>query len=366
MPSTDPQGVQANVNGIDPKLTIPKTLIFQLATEKQLGKNLIVGINYSGSEGYGLISGNRDYNRFAGDLIQNAGRLTRLNPNFGSMGFVWNKNSSNYNAMILTARQHLNSGFDWQASYTYSHALDYGMHKNVELVKTLRETLGEDYEIMFDAFSGWDQDYALEWAKRVEQYRPRWMEEVTHPEKIDSFAAIRRGTSVPLASGEHFYGRWEVERYLQAATVSIVQADPEWCGGLSELLKIGTVASLHDVSVIPIDKAEDYERFVARDGEDIERNPGRVVLVAACIEIEEDAGRDGRHLGSEPDDLVVHDLEISIQERLIEPSLIHEGGVSSHHVLDGHHSGKLRLVPVVDAGFDALLVHGLGTDGSFH
>ncbi|MDR3741229.1 MAG: enolase C-terminal domain-like protein [Terracidiphilus sp.] len=126
-----------------------------------------------------------------------------------------------------------------------------GMRKNVELVKTLRETLGDDYEIMFDAFSGWDQDYALEWAKQVEQYRPHWMEEVTHPEKIESFAAIRRGTTVPLASGEHFYGRWEVERYLQAGTVSVVQADPEWCGGLSELLKIGTVASLHDVPVIP-------------------------------------------------------------------------------------------------------------------
>lgn len=126
-----------------------------------------------------------------------------------------------------------------------------GMRKNVELVKILRETLGEDYEIMFDAFSGWDQDYALEWAKQVEQYRPHWMEEVTHPEKIDSFAAIRRGTSIPLAAGEHFYGRWEVERYLQAGTVSVVQADPEWCGGLSELLKIGTVASLHDVPVIP-------------------------------------------------------------------------------------------------------------------
>lgn len=126
-----------------------------------------------------------------------------------------------------------------------------GMRKNVELVKTLRETLGDDYEIMFDAYSGWDQDYALEWAKQVEQYHPHWMEEVTHPEKIDSFAAIRRGTSVPLASGEHFYGRWEVERYLQAGTLSVVQADPEWCGGVSELVKIGTVASLHDVQVIP-------------------------------------------------------------------------------------------------------------------
>jgi L-rhamnonate dehydratase len=126
-----------------------------------------------------------------------------------------------------------------------------GMRKNIELVKTLRETLGDDYEIMFDAYSGWDQDYALEWARRVEQYRPFWMEEVTHPEKIDSFAAIRQGTTVPLAAGEHFYGRWEVERYLQARTLSVVQADPEWCGGVSELVKIGTVASLHDVRVIP-------------------------------------------------------------------------------------------------------------------
>jgi L-rhamnonate dehydratase len=126
-----------------------------------------------------------------------------------------------------------------------------GMRKNVELVKILRETLGDDTELMFDAYSGWDQDYALEWARQVEQYRPHWMEEVTHPEKIDSFAAMRRSTSVPLASGEHFYGRWEVERYLQAGTLSIVQADPEWCGGVSELVKIGTVASLHDVQVIP-------------------------------------------------------------------------------------------------------------------
>lgn len=31
----------------------------------------------------------------------------------------------------------------------------------------------------------------------------------------------------------------------------MVQADPEWCGGTSELLRIGTVASLHDVPVIP-------------------------------------------------------------------------------------------------------------------
>jgi L-rhamnonate dehydratase len=126
-----------------------------------------------------------------------------------------------------------------------------GMRKNVELVRVLRETVGDDTELMFDAYSGWNQNYALEWAHQVEQYRPYWIEEATHPEKIDSFAAMHRSTTVPIASGEHFYGRWEVERYLQAGGLSVVQADPEWCGGTSELLRIGTVASLHDVPVIP-------------------------------------------------------------------------------------------------------------------
>jgi L-alanine-DL-glutamate epimerase-like enolase superfamily enzyme len=126
-----------------------------------------------------------------------------------------------------------------------------GLQKNVALVKLLRETLGDATDLMFDAYSGWDVNYALAWAKQVEPYHPRWIEEAAHPEKIESFATLRRSTSVPVASGEHFYGRWEVERYLNAGAVSVVQADPEWCGGISELIKICTVASLHDAQVIP-------------------------------------------------------------------------------------------------------------------
>ncbi len=126
-----------------------------------------------------------------------------------------------------------------------------GLQKNVELVRLLRETLGYSTDLMFDVFSGWDLNYALSWAKQVEQYRPRWLEEAAHPEKMESFATLRRSTSVPIATGEHFYGRWEVERYLQAGAISVVQADPEWCGGTSELLKICTVSSLHDAHVIP-------------------------------------------------------------------------------------------------------------------
>lgn len=126
-----------------------------------------------------------------------------------------------------------------------------GLHKNVEMVRHLREAVGNDVDLMFDAFMAWDINYAIQWAKQVEQYRPRWIEEAFHPDKLESFAALRRATSVPVATGEHFYGRWEVMRFLEARAITVVQADPEWCGGVSELVKICHIASSYDAQVIP-------------------------------------------------------------------------------------------------------------------
>jgi L-rhamnonate dehydratase len=126
-----------------------------------------------------------------------------------------------------------------------------GLQKNVDMVKNLRESVGGDVDLMFDAFMGWNLDYAIAWAKQVEQYRPRWIEEAFHVDKIESFVQLRKSTSVPVASGEHFYGRWETNDYLRAGAISVVQADPEWCGGVSELVKICNIASLYDAQVIP-------------------------------------------------------------------------------------------------------------------
>jgi len=126
-----------------------------------------------------------------------------------------------------------------------------GLLANVELVRELREALGDAYEIMFDAFNGWDLDYAKRWAHLAEPYRPRWIEEPFSSEKVQSFVELRRSTSIPVATGEHFYGRWEVNRFLRADALDVVQADPEWCGGVSELVKICTLASASDVHVLP-------------------------------------------------------------------------------------------------------------------
>lgn len=126
-----------------------------------------------------------------------------------------------------------------------------GLAKNVALVRTLREGAGDSVDLMFDAFMGWDLNYAIAWAKQVEQYRPRWIEEAFAMDKMESFIALHRATSIPIATGEHVYGRWEAKRFMETGAVNVIQADPEWCGGVSELVKICSIASSYDVHVIP-------------------------------------------------------------------------------------------------------------------
>ena len=125
------------------------------------------------------------------------------------------------------------------------------MAENVEKVRLLREALGDDADLMIDALFNWDLPYAAAWAKRVEKYNLRWLEEPVPAANLGAFIELSRSTSVPIATGEHFYGRWDVQNFLKEGAIRVVQADPEWCGGVSELVKMCAIASVYGAHVIP-------------------------------------------------------------------------------------------------------------------
>jgi L-alanine-DL-glutamate epimerase-like enolase superfamily enzyme len=126
-----------------------------------------------------------------------------------------------------------------------------GIKENVALVKTLRETLGDDDDIMLDAWQSWDYQYAVRMCGLIEEYHPRWLEEVAMPDRIDTYAQVRAATSIPLSGAEHEYTRWGFKRFIDAGALDVLQPDIYWCGGLSETMKIAAYASVHDLSVIP-------------------------------------------------------------------------------------------------------------------
>jgi L-alanine-DL-glutamate epimerase-like enolase superfamily enzyme len=127
-----------------------------------------------------------------------------------------------------------------------------GIRKNLELIRTIREAVGPDVEIMFDAWSSWNVPYTQRMAELAAEYRPWWFEEPVMADMIPQYAEIRRTVSqVAISGGEHEYTRWGIKALLDAGAVDILQPDPTWAGGLTEMRKICALASAYGIPVIP-------------------------------------------------------------------------------------------------------------------
>jgi L-rhamnonate dehydratase len=126
-----------------------------------------------------------------------------------------------------------------------------GIERNMRLVRTLRETVGPDVDIMLDCWMSWDVPYTIQMARRMEEYHPRWIEEPVLPDKIEQYAEIRRNVNIPISGGEHEYTRWGLKALMDAGTCDVLQPDIYWAGGISETMKICALASAYDLPIIP-------------------------------------------------------------------------------------------------------------------
>ncbi|MGH3164483.1 MAG: enolase C-terminal domain-like protein [Trebonia sp.] len=151
------------------------------------------------------------------------------------------------------ARQTAKEGFAGQKWFMAHGPGDgpEGLERDLETAERVRGALGPSAMLMFDAFMGWDLAYATSFARAVEHLRPAWLEEPFPPTAHASFAELHRRTSVPLSAGEHLYDRPDVLPFLTEGTLAVLQTDPEWCGGVTELVRICALAETFGVPVIP-------------------------------------------------------------------------------------------------------------------
>ncbi len=156
------------------------------------------------------------------------------------------------------AREHFDQGFTRQKWFFMKGPVDgpEGLKQNIELVRALREELGPGATLMCDGIQYvWksdDLDYAIALAKGILPYQPHWLEEPLRPDDLEGYTRLKGETGITLASGEHWYTRWNAKPFLDRKIVSFVQSDPEWCGGISEWLEIcELVKNYPGVQVVP-------------------------------------------------------------------------------------------------------------------
>ncbi len=88
-------------------------------------------------------------------------------------------------------------------------------------------------------------------AELLKDYNPYFFEEPVMPDMMESSARLRSTCPVPIAGGEHEYTRWGAKTLMDMGALDMYQFDATWAGGISELMKICTLASVYDVQVIP-------------------------------------------------------------------------------------------------------------------
>jgi len=126
-----------------------------------------------------------------------------------------------------------------------------GMRRNVELVRTVRETVGEEIDVMADAYMGWTLDYAKRMLPLLEPFHLRWLEEPVIPDDIHAYAELKAYGRIPIAGGEHEFTVYGFKDLLEARAVDYIQFDTNRVGGLTQARKIAALAEAHSVPVIP-------------------------------------------------------------------------------------------------------------------
>lgn len=127
-----------------------------------------------------------------------------------------------------------------------------GLDSIEEKVSKGREVVGAGAELMLNPVMAFDVPFAIQVAERLRPYRLSWLEEPLIPEDIDAHVQLRSAVPwMPIATGEDHHTRIPFRQLIERRAVDVVQPDLQWCGGMTEALKVYAIAEAAGVRTIP-------------------------------------------------------------------------------------------------------------------
>jgi galactonate dehydratase len=123
--------------------------------------------------------------------------------------------------------------------------------RSVDLIHAVHQAVGKKMQLYIEMHGRFAPHQAVEVARAIEPLGPAWIEEPCRPGNLEGLRAVRRGTSIPIATGERLYGAAEFTPLFALGVVDIIQPDITQCGGVLEVKKIASTAETHGIVVAP-------------------------------------------------------------------------------------------------------------------
>lgn len=125
------------------------------------------------------------------------------------------------------------------------------IEEDFELVKAVREAIGNDVKLMVDSNHAYSLREAKELCRMIEPFNIGWFEEPISPEHYSQYCELRNATSIPIAGGECEYLRFGFHQLLKSSCVDVLQIDICAAGGLTEAKRVATLATTFGIEIVP-------------------------------------------------------------------------------------------------------------------
>ena len=127
----------------------------------------------------------------------------------------------------------------------------FSVENTVRRVRAARRGIGPDVQLMIDAHGCLDVATAIEVANAVQEFGIAWFEEPVSPDDHAGLRRVRDQISMPVATGEREFTRFDFQSLLDAQAMDIAQPDIARAGGFTEIRRIAALASARGLRVAP-------------------------------------------------------------------------------------------------------------------
>jgi galactonate dehydratase len=165
----------------------------------------------------------------------------------------WYDNCVTPEHFALKAKKIKDMGYKAIKFDPFGHYFDYIDQKGIEMavnrVKAIRDTVGDNMDILIEHHGRFNANSAIMVAKALEPYNPLFVEEPVHPKQLYGLRKYRENTDLKVALGERILTKEEADLFMSEDLVDFLQPDICNIGGFTEMKKVVAIAEMHGIEM---------------------------------------------------------------------------------------------------------------------
>src|SRR4029079_6315520 len=123
------------------------------------------------------------------------------------------------------------------------------VEKTVAQCTEIREAIGPEGEWAVDFHTRLDLPDAVRLAHLLDELNPLFIEDPLRSENPGALAAFRAQSGLPLAVGEQFGDRWDINELVERRLIDYARVTLPNVGGITEWIKIAAICETHYVGL---------------------------------------------------------------------------------------------------------------------